>query len=219
VQDSPENSSQIASLEKRLQEQQVRLDQLRDSERWIRLFIENVRDYAFIMLDPQNRIVGWNAGAERMLGYREDEILGKAGAVIFLPEDVENGSVERELAAARSRGHAANERWHVRRDQSRFWGSGVVTPLYDEPGTFIGYCKIMRDLTDRKLAEDRLRQSEEHLRLLVENVTDCALFQVDIQGQITSWNPGAERTFGYDAEEILGRPFTCGFKRSFGGAG
>jgi len=207
VQNDQESTAGPSGLQERVIELESHLGRLQDSDRQLRLFIDGVRDYAVIALDTNNCITGWNAGAERILGYRESEILGKSGSMIFTPEDIENGNMQLEFDSARKTGRAENERWHVRKDGSRFWGSGVLARIDDESGNLVGYGKVMRDLTERKEAQDRLRQSEEHLRLLVENVTDYALFQVDLEGRISSWNPGAERTFGYATEEIEGKPF------------
>jgi PAS domain S-box-containing protein len=191
----------------RIGQLETELAYYRDECSRLHSFIDGALDYAFVQLSPDNLIADWNKGAERLLGYKEEEVLGQPGAIFFTPEDVNAGQVQEELKTARSKGSAADERWHMRKDGSRFWGSGTVTPLMDSNGVLSGYSKIFRDLTERKLAEDRLRQSEEHFRLLVENVTECALFQVDREGRISGWNPGAEKTFGYAQEEIVGKPF------------
>ncbi|MBV8834240.1 MAG: PAS domain S-box protein, partial [Acidobacteriaceae bacterium] len=135
----------------------------------------------------------------------EAEILGQPGAVFFTPEDIAKGAVEQELEGANTTGRAEDERWHVRKDRSRFWGSGVMTSLRGPGGERRGYAKVMRDHTEQRLKSEALRLSEERFRLLVENVRDCALFSVDVQGNVTEWNAGGERIFGYSAEDILGR--------------
>jgi PAS domain S-box-containing protein len=175
------------------------------------LLIECVVDYAFTTYDSSNRITGWNIGAERTLGYTESEVLGRSGAILFTPEDREKGEVERELECAMREGRATDERWHLRRDGSRFWASGVMTLLRGDSGQPEGFAKVLRDLTERKNAEDALRASEERLRLFVETVRDHALFDVDLEARITSWNSGAESLFGYCQEQILGRPVSTLF--------
>jgi len=127
---------------------------LRISEERFHLLLENVKDYAIFFLDTERRITRWNLGAERILGYQEAEILGQHGSIIFTPEDREQGEDKREIDKAEAEGRAENERWHVRKDGSRFWGSGIVTRLRDETGQLQGFAKIMRDITERKQAED-----------------------------------------------------------------
>ncbi|BAY42717.1 multi-sensor hybrid histidine kinase [Scytonema sp. HK-05] len=131
---------------------------LRSSEERFRLLLENVKDYAIFFLDSQGRINGWSLGAEYILGYQEAEILGQPSGIIFIPEDLQQGEDKKELEKAVAEGRAENERWHLRKDGSRFWASGIATRLIDEAGQLRGFCKIMRDLTERKRAEDERAQ-------------------------------------------------------------
>jgi len=172
-----------------------------------RLLIENVRDYSITTLDPQGRYNSWNRGSERLLGYTEAEILGQPSAHIFTTEDRERGAPEEEMRIARENGRAEDDRWHVRKDGSRFWASGILTPLWEKSGGLLGYAKIMRDLSARRQAEETLRASEERYRLAVENVQDYAIYHIDPHGYITSWNQGAERIKGYAEPEVLGQHF------------
>ena len=181
------------------------VERLREIEQRFEDFANSARDFAFITLDLNKNVVGWNKGAEQLLGYGEAEIVGKSGAVFFTPEDVAAGEPDHEIETAKASGRAEDERWHVRKDGSRFWGSGVMTLLRARDGKVRGYAKVMRDNTEQRKRIEALRTSEERFRVLVENVRDCALFPVDVEGKISDWNPGAERIFGYSASEVLGR--------------
>jgi len=131
---------------------------LRASEERFRLLLENVLDYAIIILDPQGYIVRWSAGAERIFGYQEAEILGKPNSILFIPEDLALSQEVQELQTAIIEGRAEDERWHLRKDGSRFWGSGIATPLRDEMGQLKGFSKILRDFTEQKRVEDERAQ-------------------------------------------------------------
>lgn len=124
----------------------------------LRAIYASATDYAIITMDDKGIVTGWNYGAERILGYRSDEIIGRSGSIIFTPEDCEMGAPQQEFDAALKTGRGADDRWHVRKDGSRFWGEGVVTPIRRPDGEHIGFVKIMRDNTARKRAEnDMLR--------------------------------------------------------------
>ena len=170
------------------------------------LFTDSVSDHAFVLLDAQWQVMRWNRGAERLMGWRAEEILGHSRAFFFTPGDVANEVPQHELEQATQKGHIDEERWHMRRDGSRFWGSGSLSVVRSQAGDLIGFVKIMRDLTAWRERDERLRDSEERLRLFVENVTDYALLQADTAALISSWNTGAERAFGYREEEVLGQP-------------
>jgi PAS domain S-box-containing protein len=131
---------------------------LRVSEERFRLLLENVTDYAIFFMDIEGRVIRWSLGAERILGYQEAEILGQPGSIIFTPEDLQQGADQQELEKAITEGRAEDERWHVRKDGTQFWASGITTPLPDETGQLRGFCKIMRDFTERKQAEDERNQ-------------------------------------------------------------
>ncbi|MDQ3746142.1 MAG: PAS domain S-box protein, partial [Acidobacteriota bacterium] len=168
-----------------------------------RFMVESVRDYAIFAISPEGRIVSWNTGAELTFGYREEEAVGQSASIIFTPEDRERGAPQEELRKAAEEGRAEDERWHLRRDGTRFWASGMVTPLRDQEGNLRGFVKVARDQTQRKLAvETRLR-----LAAIVE-LSDDAIISKDLTGQVTSWNAGAERLFGYAEAEAVGQPIT-----------
>jgi two-component system, chemotaxis family, CheB/CheR fusion protein len=150
---------------RKLSEQEVH----RSEERY-RLLIENVHEYAIFMLDIEGRVTTWNAGAQRILGYREDEIRGQSVRIIFTEEDQAAGAPERELQVATEKGAAADDRWHVRKDGSRFWVSGVASAVRDARGELLGFVKLMRDNTERKEAEEALRASEAELKSLNESL-------------------------------------------------
>src|SRR4051794_4979266 len=113
-----------------------------------RLLAENVRDYALFIVDPRRHVLSWSKGAERLLGFTEGEIVGQRCDRFFTPEDVRDGVPQRELDEALAPGRGDDDRWHVRKDGSRFWSSGSVTPLRDEGGVLRGFAKVMRDRTD-----------------------------------------------------------------------
>jgi PAS domain S-box-containing protein len=180
---------------------------LRLSEQRFRLLVETVRDYAIFMLDPEGRIASWNSGAERTKGYTAEEIVGQHFRVFYPAELQESRHPEHELELALRDGVYEEEGWRVRQDGSRFWAQVTITALHDESGAHVGFAKVTRDHTQRRAADEALRLSEQRFRLLVETVRDYAIFMLDPEGRIASWNSGAERTNGYTAEEVLGRHF------------
>ena len=146
------------------------LEALRESEQRFRLFVESVHDYALFQMDPNGVIVTWNAGAESLLGWKEHEAVGRPAAILFTPEDRENGEAEGELEAARIKGRAEDERWHVRKDGTRFFASGVLTQVCDEQGRLLGFAKVMRDVTTRKEQEEQLQRSVSAKDTLVREI-------------------------------------------------
>src|SRR4051794_26994069 len=130
-----------------------------------RLLVETTKDYAVFVVDLGGRVLTWNAGAERVLGYAEAEILGRSSFVAFTPEDRTRGVPEGELRTAVRDGRATDDRWHLRKDGTRIWVSGVMVLLRDDAGAPRACAKVMRDLTGAKLAADALRESEERLRV------------------------------------------------------
>ncbi len=180
-------------------------EDMRPAEESFRLLVESVVDYAIFMLDLQGRISSWNVGAERIKGYKAGEVLGKPFMIFYRPEDVDAGKPQQELAVARERGRSEAQGWRVRKDGSRFWANVVITALRDDSGNVTGFAKVTRDVTERREAEEKLRLSEERFRLLIERVQDYAIYMLDPQGRVASWNSGAERIKGYPAEEIIGK--------------
>ena len=172
------------------------------------LLIQSVTDYAIYMLDPEGIVSSWNAGAERLKGYRLEEIVGQHFSRFYTPEDVERGLPAQVLGTALEQGRFEAEGWRVRKDGSRFWANVVVVPIRDATVRHIGFAKITRDLSERREAEEALRRSEERFRLLVQGVTDYAIYMLDPEGRVSSWNAGAERFKGYRADEIIGEHFS-----------
>ncbi len=157
--------------------------------------IEDIRDYAIFMTDPDGLITNWNLGAQHILGFSADEIVGKNASKFFTPEDRAKDIPRKELATAAAVGCAEDERWHVRRDGSRFWASGVVTPVRDETGTLIGFSKVMRDMTERnKLTEERDRFFTLSMDML------CI---VRLDGQFQRVNPAFQKVLGLSEDELL----------------
>ncbi|MGE5097096.1 MAG: PAS domain S-box protein [Betaproteobacteria bacterium] len=173
-----------------------------------RLLVDSVRDYAIFLLDPAGQVATWNPGAERINGYKADEIVGRHFSLFYPRSAIERGWPERELDTARRLGHFEDEGWRVRKDGATFWANVIIAPVRDAQGRLLGYSKIVRDLSERRENEERLRQSEERFRLLVETVQDYAIFLLDPEGRVASWNAGAQRIKGYTAQEIIGRSFT-----------
>jgi PAS domain S-box-containing protein len=173
-----------------------------------RQLVESTRDYAIFMLDQGGHVLTWNAGAERIKGYTASEILGHHFSRFYTEDAVARRWPEHELAVAATQGRFEDEGWRVRKDGSRFWANVVLTALRDPGGEVRGFSKITRDLSERRRAEESLRHSEERFRLLVEAVRDYAIFMLDADGRVASWNAGAERIKGYAAHEIIGQHFS-----------
>jgi len=171
------------------------------------------------MLDLDGNIASWNAGAERLKGYTEEEIIGQHFVRFFTPEDRAANKPATALKIAAETGRWEDEGWRVRKDGTRFWGLAVLDAIRDGEGKLVGFAKITRDMTERRLAQQALEESERRFRLLVRSVIDYALFTLDLQGNIQSWNPGAERLKGYTADEIIGKHFSTFYTEEARAAG
>jgi PAS domain S-box-containing protein len=180
----------------------------RQSEERFKLLVESVRDYAIFMLDPLGHILTWNAGAERFKGYRADEIIGQHFSVFYTDEARQTRWPEHELRVAEDTGVFEDEGWRVKKDGSLFWANVVITAMRNADGELVGFAKVTRDLTQRRAHEEELRRSEERFRLLVEGVRDYAIFMLDANGRVATWNVGAERIKGYSESDIIGQHFS-----------
>lgn len=170
--------------------------------------VSSVEDYAIFMMSVDGTILDWNTGAARLKGYAAEEIVGQNFSRFYSPEDLERHLPEHELHTAYETGKFTDEGWRYRKDGSRFWAAVTLTAVRSPHGDIAGFLKITRDLTERKLAEESLRQSEERFRLLVEGVQDYAIFLLDTEGHVMSWNSGARRIKQYEEKEIIGKHFS-----------
>ena len=172
-----------------------------EHESIFRALVESVRDYAIFVLDPTGVVCTWNPGAERIKQYTAEEIIGRHFSVFYTEEDKRNDKPGYDLKVAGSNGRFEVVGWRIRKDGSRFWANVVIARISDDKGNIIGFGKITRDLTDRRAAEQRYR-------MIIEGVTDYAIFSLDREGNVTSWNSGAQRIKQYAAEEIIGKHFS-----------
>ena len=174
------------------------------SEAHFRLLVESVREYAIFLLDRSGHVATWNAGARAIKGYAPEEIYGKHFSVFYTPEALADNAPERLLQAAASAGRVEEEGWRVRRDGTRFWADVVITALRDPNGELVGFAKVTRDLTSRKEAEERVKQTEEQLAATLHSIGDGVL-ATDEQGRVTVINGVAQRLTGWSEEDALGR--------------
>jgi PAS domain S-box-containing protein len=224
--DISDQKSQTQTLEKLVEERTFKLQQrneeLKRSEERYHKMVEEVQDYAIISLNKEGIIESWNKGAEKIKGYKEEEILGKSFINFYLPEDKQKKLPQTLMNEAIRNGKAVHEGWRVRKDGSRFWGSITITALHDDNNNIIGFSKVTRDLSERKINEDQLKdiaeelkkrneelkRSEERYHKMISEVQDYAIILLDTNGTILNWNKGAEKIKGYKGEEIIGKNFT-----------
>ena len=180
----------------------------RDDALRLLLLIDFVIDYAIYMIDLDGRVASWNSGAARLKGYRAEDIIGQPFAKFFTLEDQAREFPQQALAVAARTGRFESEGWRVRADGSRFWTLAVIDAVRDRDGKLIGFVKVTRDMTERRLEQSRLLESERRFRHLIYAVVDYAIFQLDKNGTVATWNRGTERITGYSADEIIGRHFS-----------
>ena len=190
-----------------LNKPQSKLDAIADARR-LQLLIDAIVDYAIYMIDLDGTVLSWNSGAERLKGYSADEIVGKSFSLFYSPEDRAKRHPQTALRIAAEAGRFSSEGWRVRKDGTRFWALVVVDAIRDEQGQVIGFARVTRDITERQQAHNELLESERRYRRLIEAVVDYAIFQLDPAGNVTTWNPGAQRIKGYDPDEIIGQHFS-----------
>ncbi|MDB0573918.1 PAS domain S-box protein [Ralstonia solanacearum] len=175
---------------------------------WLRLWAESTSDYSIFALSHDGIVLTWNPGGERIFGYRAEEIIGQPFALFYPPEDRVSGAPEAALRSATEAGRYVQEGWRVRKDGAPFWASVAATALHDSNGQLIGFGNVIADVSDKKVAYDAVLKSERNFRLLVQGVTDYAIFMLSPDGHITSWNEGARRIKGYTETEVVGSHFS-----------
>jgi PAS domain S-box-containing protein len=173
-----------------------------------RLLVESITDYAIYMLDRDGHVTSWNPGAKRFKGYEAEEIIGQHFSTFYTEAERARNVPALALEEAARTGRVEREGWRVRKDGTQFWAHVIIDAIRSPKGELVGFAKITRDLTERRAAEAKLRESEEQFRLLVQGVTDYAIYMLDVNGHVVSWNPGAQRIKGYTPEEIIGRHFS-----------
>jgi PAS domain S-box-containing protein len=186
----------------------------RESERRLRLMLDCVRDYAICFVSPSGTVADWNEGAAQVTGYRAQEIVGRHFGCFYTAAKRRAGEPARALEIARSEGAYECEGWRLRKDGGRFWAWVMIDAVHDEAGEIVGFANVMRDITERRVAQEALRESERQFRLLVNGVADHALYMLDPNGIIVSWNAGAERIKGYTADEVIGQHYSKFFTES-----
>jgi len=187
------------------QEQQRRE---REQETRFRLLVEGVTDYAIYMLDHEGNVVNWNAGAQRAKGYVAEEVVGQHFSRFYSAQDRLNRVPEQNLQTAYRTGRFEDEGWRYRKDGSAFWAHVVIDTIRDDQGKLLGYAKITRDCTEQQRVRSQQREQEQRFRLLVEGVTDYAIYMLDVDGVVVNWNAGAQRAKGYKADEVVGQHFS-----------
>src|SRR5690242_7733024 len=169
-----------------------------------RRLVESIRDYAIFLLDSDGHVLTWNEGGRQITGYADEQIIGKHFSIFYPQAAIDKSWPQHELETARRLGRFEDEGWRIRSDGGQFWANVVITAVRDEEGRLLGFSKVVRDLTERRQSEERMRVSEERFRLLVSGVQDYAIFLLDPDGHVVSWNEGARRIKGYEASEIIG---------------
>ncbi|QRM34094.1 sensor histidine kinase [Microvirga sp. VF16] len=206
-----EHAHRLASASSRIRELRQSRNSLRASESWLRAILESATDYAIITLDLNGAVTSWNSGARNILGWDEDEVLGRNGAFFFTSEDREAGVPKKEMQTAVAQGRAGDERWHLKKDGTCFWGNGVLMPIKD--GELLGYLKILRDRTEERQSEQDLRESQERLWEILESISD-AFYAVDHEWRFTYINRKTEEIWSRRREDLIGKVYWEEFPQS-----
>ncbi len=173
-------------------------ESFRTSNEFFQQLVESLEDYAIFTTDIKGNISSWNSGAKKIFGYTERDIIGKNSSILLVKDDIKNDVTTKELHTAFKKGKSTSERFHVRKDKTKFWGTSLVFPLYDTDKLVRGFTKVTRDLTDRKKARDQ----EKKFRSVIENSTD-GIRLIDKKGQITYASPSTKRILGYSMKEYV----------------
>ncbi|HVU94212.1 MAG TPA: PAS domain S-box protein [Puia sp.] len=181
------------------QRRQAEAALLAAESRWSSL-VSSIKDMAIFLVSPDGTVLSWNDGAEKIKGYKQDEIVGQPISVFYTPEDLAAGEPKHNLQLAITNGSHQSQGWRIRKDGSRFWAEIVFTPIYDQHHQLQGFAKITRDTTGQKLAQEKIA----YLARLIEDTSD-AIFSTGNDGAIKTWNRSAESLFGYTAAEVIGK--------------
>jgi PAS domain S-box-containing protein len=209
-------------------EQKENALQLQSAEKLYQRMVEEVQDYAILILDTEGNILNLNIGVTSIKGYTSDEIINKNFSIFYTAQDRDNRLPETLLEEAARTGRASHEGWRIKKDGGKFWGSVVITALHDEAGNVIGFSKHIHDLSERKANEEKqqrntrdleqkneeLRRSEDRYHRMIAEIEDYAIILLDTEGKVLNWNKGAQNIKGYKAEEILGRSFSVFYLQS-----
>jgi PAS domain S-box-containing protein len=204
-----------------IEELRFKNTELKKAEEKYHKMVSEVHDYAIILMDVEGKILDWNKGAEKLKGYKAEEIIGKSFRMFYTMEDKESNLPDKLLKEAVDNGFTTHEGYRIRKDGTRFWGNVAITALFDDTRTLIGFSKVTKDLTQRKINEDRiniytqelrikneeLKLSEERYHKMISEVQDYAILLLSKEGNVQNWNAGAEVIKGYSAREIIGKSF------------
>ena len=200
---------------------EAKIEALQRSEERYHKMVEEVQDYAIILLDENGVIQNWNKGAKKIKQYHASEVIGRHFRLFYLQEDRDTGLPDKLLNIARLEGRAVHEGWRLRKDHTKFWGSISLTAIHNEKNEVIGFSKVSRDLTEKKMADDQLaifareltqkndalKKSEQQYHRMIAEVEDYAIILLNEKGEIQNWNAGAEKIKGYKSQEIVGKNF------------